>query len=115
GGGSMTPALTKRYPARLAASGIAAGAIAAQHTASQCGYDNAIGLDMGGTSTDISMINEGELRTTNRWEVEYGHPIIFPSIEVLTIGAGGGSLAHIDIAGSLRSGPQSAGATPGPA
>lgn len=115
GGGSMTPALTKRYPARLAASGIAAGAIAAQHTAKQCGYDNAIGLDMGGTSTDISMVHEGELRRTNRWEVEYGHPIIFPSIEVLTIGAGGGSLAHVDIAGSLRNGPQSAGATPGPA
>ena len=48
-------------------------------------------------------------------QVEYGHPIIFPSIEVLTIGAGGGSLAHIDIAGSLRNGPQSAGADPGPA
>src|SRR5699024_8793745 len=69
----------------------------------------------GGTSTDISLISDNELRMTNRWEVEYGHPIIFPSIEVLTIGAGGGSLAHIDIAGSLRNGPQSAGADPGPA
>ena len=69
---------------------------------------------MGGTSTDISLIADGELRETNEWEVEYGHPIVFPSIEVLTIGAGGGSLAHIDIAGSLRNGPQSAGAAPGP-
>lgn len=115
GGGSMTPPLVKKLPVRLAASGIAAGAIAAQHVALQCGFENAVGLDMGGTSTDISLVDRGELRTTNRWEVEFGHPIVFPSIEVLTIGAGGGSLAHIDIAGSLRNGPQSAGADPGPA
>ena len=70
---------------------------------------------MGGTSTDISLIYAGELRTTNEWYVEYGHPIVFPSIEVLTIGAGGGSLATIDAAGSLRNGPQSAGSDPGPA
>ena len=70
---------------------------------------------MGGTSTDISLAYNGELRTTNDWSVEYGYPIRFPSIEVLTIGAGGGSLAWIDEAGSLRNGPQSAGANPGPA
>lgn len=115
GGGSMTPAMAKHFPVRLAASGIAAGAIAAKHIAEQCGFQNAVGLDMGGTSTDISLINDGELRVTNQWGVEYGHPIVFPSIEVLTIGAGGGSLAHIDIAGALRNGPQSAGADPGPA
>ncbi|WP_209326300.1 hydantoinase/oxoprolinase family protein [Brevibacterium renqingii] len=115
GGGSMTSEVVKRFPVRLAASGIAAGAIAAQHVAEQCGFANAVGLDMGGTSTDISLIADGELRETNEWQVEYGHPIVFPSIEVLTIGAGGGSLAHIDIAGSLRNGPQSAGADPGPA
>ena len=115
GGGSMTPSLVKEFPIRLAASGIAAGAIAARHVAEQSGFDHAIGLDMGGTSTDISLVTDGELHTTNRWEVEYGHPILFPSIEVLSIGAGGGSLAHIDIAGSLRNGPQSAGADPGPA
>ncbi|SJM53198.1 hydantoinase/oxoprolinase family protein [Gulosibacter sp. 10] len=115
GGGSMTPRMVDRFPVRLAASGIAAGAISAQHIASQCGYRNAVSLDMGGTSTDISLVADGELRVTKEWSVEYGHPIIFPSIEVLTIGAGGGSLAHIDIAGSLRNGPQSAGADPGPA
>ncbi len=115
GGGSMTPRMVERYPVRLAASGIAAGAIAAKHVAQQCGYDNAVGLDMGGTSTDIALVSGGELRITKEWEVEYGHPIIFPSIDVLTIGAGGGSLAYIDIAGSLRNGPQSAGADPGPA
>ena len=115
GGGSMTPRMVERYPVRLAASGIAAGAIAAKHVAQQCGYENAVGLDMGGTSTDIALVSGGELRITKEWQVEYGHPIIFPSIDVLTIGAGGGSLAHIDIAGSLRNGPQSAGADPGPA
>lgn len=115
GGGSMTPAMAKHFPVRLAASGIAAGAIAAKHIAEQCGYQNAVGLDMGGTSTDISLIHDGELRVTKQWGVEYGHPIVFPSIEVLTVGAGGGSLAHIDIAGALRNGPQSAGADPGPA
>ncbi|SDM95845.1 N-methylhydantoinase A [Cryobacterium flavum] len=115
GGGSMTPRMVERYPVRLAASGIAAGAIAAKHVAQQCGYENAVGLDMGGTSTDIALVSGGELRITKEWQVEYGHPIIFPSIDVLTIGAGGGSLAYIDIAGSLRNGPQSAGADPGPA
>lgn len=115
GGGSMTPRLVEKFPVRLAASGIAAGAISAKHIAQQCGYDNAVSLDMGGTSTDIALVADGELRVSQEWQVEYGHPIIFPSIEVLTIGAGGGSLAHIDIAGSLRNGPQSAGADPGPA
>ncbi|GAB3131746.1 hydantoinase/oxoprolinase family protein [Tsukamurella serpentis] len=115
GGGSMTPAMVDKYPVRLAASGIAAGAIAVADIADRCGYPNAIGLDMGGTSTDISLVYEGEVRTTKQWQVEYGFPICFPSIEVLTVGAGGGSLAWIDEAGSLRNGPQSAGADPGPA
>ena len=115
GGGSMTPPMVEQFPVRLAASGIAAGAISAQFVAEQCGMPHAVGLDMGGTSTDICLVSDGELRTTKEWQVEYGHPIIFPSIEVLTIGAGGGSLAHIDLAGSLRNGPQSAGADPGPA
>lgn len=68
---------------------------------------------MGGTSTDICLVHNGELRVTKEWSVEYGYLIIFPSIEVLTIGAGGGSLAWLDEAGSLRNGPQSAGAAPG--
>jgi N-methylhydantoinase A len=115
GGGVMTPKTVGRLAVRLAASGIAAGAIAARHIAALCGYENAIGLDMGGTSTDISIVYEGEAKVTKEWHVEYGYPIRFPSIEVLTIGAGGGSLAWIDEAGSLRNGPQSAGADPGPA
>ncbi len=115
GGGVMTPRTVERFAVRLAASGIAAGAIASRHLAALAGYPNAIGLDMGGTSTDISLAFGGELRTTREWFVEYGYPICFPSIEVLTIGSGGGSLAWIDEAGSLHNGPQSAGAEPGPA
>jgi N-methylhydantoinase A len=115
GGGVMTPETADRWAVRLAASGIAAGAIASRHIAQLCGFRNAIGVDMGGTSTDISLVYDGEERITNEWSVQYGYPIRFPSIEVLTIGAGGGSLAWIDDAGSLRNGPQSAGADPGPA
>ncbi|TMJ94633.1 MAG: hydantoinase/oxoprolinase family protein, partial [Actinobacteria bacterium] len=115
GGGVMTPKLAERYAVRLAASGIAAGAIASRHLATLCGFPNAIGFDMGGTSTDVSLVYEGEERVSKEWFVEYGYPICFPSIEVLTIGAGGGSYAWIDEAGSLRNGPQSAGANPGPA
>jgi N-methylhydantoinase A len=115
GGGVMTPKTAERLAVRLAASGIAAGAIASRHNATLCGFPNAIGFDMGGTSTDISLVYGGEERVTKEWFVEYGYPIVFPSIEVLTIGAGGGSFAWIDEAGSLRNGPQSAGAVPGPA
>ena len=114
GGGVMTPRSAEQLAVRLAASGITAGAIASRHLASLCGYANAIGLDMGGTSTDISLVYAGKERMTKEWFVEYGYPICFPSIEVLTIGAGGGSLAWIDEAGALRNGPQSAGADPGP-
>ncbi|REF73420.1 hydantoinase/oxoprolinase family protein [Paracoccus versutus] len=115
GGGVMTPASVRDFSARLAGSGIAAGAIASRHIAGLCGYENAIGLDMGGTSTDISMAYKGELRVTNDWFIEFGYPIRFPAIEIVTIGAGGGSLAWTDPAGSLKNGPQSAGADPGPA
>ncbi|RFC68942.1 MULTISPECIES: hydantoinase/oxoprolinase family protein [Mesorhizobium] len=115
GGGVMTPKSVKDFAARLAGSGIAAGAIASRHIATLCGYPNSIGLDMGGTSTDVSLAYEGVSRVTKDWYIEFGYPIRFPSIEVLTIGAGGGSLAWFDEAGSLRNGPQSAGSNPGPA
>ncbi|WP_299030253.1 hydantoinase/oxoprolinase family protein [uncultured Sulfitobacter sp.] len=115
GGGVMTPASVKDFAARLAGSGIAAGAIASRFIGNLCGFENSIGFDMGGTSTDVSLVYEGKSRVTKDWYIEYGYPIRFPSIEVLTIGAGGGSLAWKDEGGSLRNGPQSAGAFPGPA
>ena len=111
----MTANTVPQFASRIASSGIAAGAIASKYIAELCGFKNAIGFDMGGTSTDISLVYEGDLKVTKDWYIEYGYPIGFPSIEVLTIGAGGGSISWIDEGGSLRNGPKSAGAEPGPA
>ena len=83
----MTSLSVRDFAARLAGSGIAAGAIASRYIAMQCGFENSIGFDMGGTSTDISLVYKGDNRITKDWYVEYGYPIRFPSIEVLTIGA----------------------------
>jgi len=115
GGGVMTAAVAENFGARLASSGLAAGAIAGGHIAKLAGFENAVSLDMGGTSADISLMVDGSTRVTSDWYVEYGYPIKFLSVEVSTIGAGGGSIAWIDAAGSLRNGPQSAGSDPGPA
>jgi N-methylhydantoinase A len=115
GGGVMTPTGVRDLPVRLALSGPAAGAIACRDLAALAGFNHAIGLDMGGTSTDITLVADGTLRVTNEWAVEYGYPICLPSIDIMTIGAGGGSIARVDDAGSLRNGPQSAGSVPGPA
>ena len=104
GGGVMTPRLAEQFAARLAGSGLAAGAIGSRYIARLSGFENAIGVDMGGTSTDISLCFGGEVATRNEWSIEFGYPICFPSVEVLTIGAGGGSIAWIDDAGSLRNG-----------
>ena len=115
GGGVLKAETVARYASRVASSGIAAGAIAMSQTARLCGFKNAMGLDMGGTSCDVSLTCNGELKMSREWEVEFGYPIMYPSIEVITIGAGGGSIAWKDQGGSLRNGPQSAGASPGPA
>ena len=114
GGGSMTASLAQRFPLRLAASSIAGGAMAARFIAQQCGFMDAIAIDMGGTSTDITLIDNGQVRVVKQWWVEYGHPISFPGVELATIGSGGGTIAWVDEAGALRSGPRSAGAEPGP-
>jgi N-methylhydantoinase A len=115
GGGVMKADTVASYASRIASSGIAAGAIAMNETAKLCGFSNAMGLDMGGTSCDVSLTYNGDLRMSREWEVEFGYPIMYPSIEVITIGAGGGSISWVDEGGSLRNGPQSAGADPGPA
>lgn len=115
GGGVMQVPSVKRTPARIAKSGPAAGGAAMAQIARDCGFDNAIGLDVGGTSSDISLMIDGELRRTQETAVNYGQPILFPSIDVATIGAGGGSVAWIDDGGSLRNGPMSQRAEPGPA
>ena len=115
GGGVMTTDAIAYYASRIANSGPTAGAIAGSYVAGLCGFDNAICLDMGGTSADVSLTYQGDIETTDEWSVEYGYPIMFPSTDIETIGAGGGSVAWIDEGGSLRVGPKSQGADPGPA
>ena len=114
-GGLMGVEATQNVPVRTANSGPAAGAIAAREIGVAAGFENIIGLDIGGTSTDVSVTQEGVTRTTQTWEVEWGHPIMFPAIDIITVGAGGGSVAWFDPGGKLRNGPRSMGAVPGPA
>ncbi len=114
-GGLMGVEATANIPVRTANSGPSAGAIAAREIGSVAGFENVIGLDIGGTSTDVSVTLDGQVRTTGTWEVEWGHPIMFPAVDIITVGAGGGSVAWFDPGGKLRSGPHSMGAVPGPA
>jgi N-methylhydantoinase A len=114
GGGLMTVDSASRLPARICQSGPAAGVMAARRVTQSLGHPDAISLDMGGTSADIAAIIGGEPLYRNEWHIEFNIPIIFPAIDLVTIGAGGGTISWIDSAGTLRSGPQSAGAFPGP-
>jgi N-methylhydantoinase A len=115
GGGTMTFETAVRVPIRTSTSGPAAGVLACAEIARDAGRENAVSLDMGGTSADIATIHRGKPRLTPEHPVEWGLPVRFPTIDVAVIGAGGGSIAWIDAAGVPHSGPQSAGADPGPA
>lgn len=101
-------------PIKCAVSGPSAGAVAASFIGKQCGADKVITFDMGGTSADISLIENYSPQISNEREVE-GYPCRIPMINIITIGAGGGSVSFIDEGGALKVGPRSAGATPGPA
>ena len=114
GGGLVTTESASQVPVRLAQSGPAAGVIAAAAIGKAIGRKNLISFDMGGTSADIAVIFDGQPRITPEFEVEWGVPVLFPTIDMVTIGAGGGSIAWLDSAGYPKSGPQSAGAIPGP-
>jgi N-methylhydantoinase A len=112
-GGVTSTRTVRRAPVETALSGPAAGAVGAAYVGAGCGHKNLIGIDIGGTSADISLIHGGEpgLTTTGRignW------PIGLPMIDIVTIGAGGGSIAQVSDTGALIVGPQSAGAVPGP-
>jgi len=95
-------------------SGPAGGAVAAARTAGRAGARGAVGLDMGGTSCDLSLVLDGRVAVTGGREVG-GRSLALPMIDVHTVGAGGGSVAWRDSGGALRAGPRSAGADPGPA
>lgn len=99
----------------LVLSGLAGGMIAGAFWARQIGSRHAVTLDMGGTSADVGVVVDGQLRLSGLYEVEWGIPVSLPIIDVTTIGAGGSSIASIDYGGLLRVGPESAGADPGPA
>src|SRR5579863_6269992 len=111
-GGITALATAAREPVRTVLSGPAGGVVGAVATARASGFDRIIAFDMGGTSTDVSLV-EGEIKTANDAQIA-GLPIGVPMLDIHTVGAGGGSLARFDAAGVLRVGPESAGADPGP-
>jgi N-methylhydantoinase A len=102
------------HPAFVLVSGPAAGAVGAARVAAEAGFPNAIAFDMGGTSTDVCLIVDGVAERSSERLVA-GLPIRLPTIDIHTVGAGGGSIARVDAGGAVRVGPQSAGADPGPA
>jgi len=113
-GGSISARAAAEEPVRTILSGPAGGVVGATHAARAAGFEEIITFDMGGTSTDVSLCAGGRLRLTNEASVA-GLPVAVPVLDIHTVGAGGGSIARVDAGGSLRVGPQSAGAVPGPA
>jgi N-methylhydantoinase A len=113
-GGRTTPELAEAEPIQLLLSGLAGGLIAGHFFGRLVGLDNLVTLDMGGTSCDVGLIRGGRIGHSTNFEIEFGLPVATPTIDLTTIGAGGGSIAWIDKGGLLRVGPQSAGAEPGP-
>ncbi len=111
-GGITALATAAREPVRTVLSGPAGGVVGAAATARASGFDKIIAFDMGGTSTDVSLV-EGDPKTATDAQIA-GLPIGVPMLDIHTVGAGGGSLARFDPAGALHVGPESAGADPGP-
>ena len=123
GGGLTTVETACRFPIRLVESGPAGGAIFSASIARQCGIANVLSFDMGGTTAKICLIDDGKPQTARAFEIARvgrfrrgsGLPLRIPVIEMVEIGAGGGSIAHVDTMGRIAVGPESAGADPGPA
>ena len=111
--GGLQPGAELARPASMILSGPAGGVVGAHHIARAAGFERVITLDMGGTSTDVSLL-PGRPLLTRESQVE-GFPLRAPMLDILTIGAGGGSIARVDRGGALVVGPESAGARPGPA
>ena len=126
-GGILDAGAVVANPARIVECGPAAGVIGAQHFAARAGFDNLITLDMGGTTAKASLIERGQVLFADEYEVGGGmssrsalmggggYALKLPVIDISEVGAGGGSIAWLDKAGSLKVGPESAGAVPGPA
>lgn len=112
-GGLMSIDTVRQFPVRTCLSGPAAGVVGAAAVGRTIGMRNLVTFDVGGTSTDVSLIRDGLPLFTSTRSVA-GYPVKTPMVDIHVIGAGGGSIASIDDAGSLKVGPQSAGAVPGP-
>ncbi len=112
-GGVTSTRTVRRAPVETALSGPAAGAVGAAYVGVSSGHPNLIGIDIGGTSADITLIHDGEPGLTTNGRVG-GWPVGLPMVDIVTIGAGGGSIARLSETGALMVGPQSAGAMPGP-
>ena len=113
-GGTVAASIAAEAAVNTVMSGPASGVIAAAYTATRTGIPNVVTYDMGGTSTDVALIQDGLPAVSTELELEYALPIHVPMVDVHTIGAGGGSIARINEAGMLQVGPESAGAVPGP-
>ncbi|MEM7254098.1 MAG: hydantoinase B/oxoprolinase family protein [Pseudomonadota bacterium] len=113
-GGMMSAGLAADQAVQTVMSGPAAGAVAAARIAREAGFNRILACDMGGTSFDLTLINDGEPAITTEKDMAYGVPLHVPMVDIHTIGAGGGSIARIDASGLLQVGPDSAGADPGP-
>ncbi|MBN9428347.1 MAG: hydantoinase/oxoprolinase family protein [Burkholderiales bacterium] len=113
-GGLSTFDRASELAAAITHSGVMGGIVGATALAAQCGIDSIITLDMGGTSTDVALITNGAPSMTHQSRVG-PYPLLVPTLDMVTIGAGGGSLAYIEGQAALRVGPRSAGSVPGPA
>ena len=119
-GGTTSLRAARATPIRLVESGPAAGVIGAARLGERLGEPNVLYLDIGGTTAKCSLIEDGEPKTTTEYRIEWrpdyaGYPIMVPVVDIVEIGAGGGSIAWVDDGGSVCVGPRSAGAEPGPA
>lgn len=119
-GGTATFDMGKKVPINAVESGPVAGVIGAAVIGQLIGEPNVISLDVGGTTAKTSLVKNGTPRITTEYKIEWrtgyaGYPLLVPTIDIVEIGAGGGSIAWLDEAGALRIGPASAGADPGPA
>ncbi|MFF6980227.1 hydantoinase/oxoprolinase family protein [Streptomyces sp. NPDC008343] len=122
-GGITTARAASDRPIALVESGPAAGAMAAAHMAQTCGFSDVVAFDMGGTTAKVSLVHDGAPARTHTMEVARAHrfkrgsgfPVRVPTVDLIEIGAGGGSIAWVDELGLLKVGPRSSGAVPGPA
>jgi len=122
-GGVLGTETASRFPVRMVESGPAAGALVASHFAERLGLDRLMSFDMGGTTAKACLIEDRKPTVTGLFEVDRmyrfkagsGMPVIIPAIDMIEIGAGGGSIASVDALGLLKVGPESAGSEPGPA